>query len=560
MRSNTKAPPGKIHMAILKHIASKNADYGEAQRYLMFQYDEYTGKPILDENGRLIPREEYYLDGINCDPFHFDMECKELNAQYHKNQTYDEIKSHHYILSFDPKDTEKNGLTGEWAQQLGLEYARKNFPGHQALVCTHTDGNNESGNIHVHIVINSLRKFDVEREPFMERSCDSRAGYKHHLTKDYLIHLKQSVMDMCHKEHLNQIDLLTPTEKKITEREYHAKRRGQRNMDKRNKKMISEGITPRKTTFQTQKDFLRTAIEDAVASARSLEEFQNLLMEKYHVTLKISRGRFSYLHPDRSKPITGSNLGTHYEEKYLLPLFEKNADYQISDTTPESSPPEHRNSSAPLISRPEGKTELPTFVFIKSDLRLVVDLQQCVKAQQNQAYAQKVKLSNLQQMAKTIAYVQEHGYDSLEDLQSAFTESQSQSAEMRKALRCTEQKLKEINEQIHYTGQYLANKSVYSQFLKTKNKKKFRQEHQAEITLYETARKILKERSDSEKLPSMKYLKSEKEELTALKNGQYEAYQNLRRYEKELKTVCTNVDVILGKNHSLHTEKSQDIS
>lgn len=54
-------------MAILKHIASKNADYGEAQRYLMFQYDEDTMKPVLDENGRLIPREEYHLDGINCD-------------------------------------------------------------------------------------------------------------------------------------------------------------------------------------------------------------------------------------------------------------------------------------------------------------------------------------------------------------------------------------------------------------------------------------------------------------------------------------------------------------
>lgn len=121
-------------MAILKHIASKNVDYGEAQRYLMFQHDEYTGKPILDENGRLILHEEYYLDGINCDPFTFDMECKELNAQYGKNQTYDEIKSHHYVLSFDPKDASENGLTGERAQQLGLEYARKNFPGHQALV------------------------------------------------------------------------------------------------------------------------------------------------------------------------------------------------------------------------------------------------------------------------------------------------------------------------------------------------------------------------------------------------------------------------------------------
>ena len=67
-------------MAILKHIASKNADYGETQRYLMFQYNEDTMKPILDENGRLIPREEYYLDGINCDSFTFDMECKDRKS------------------------------------------------------------------------------------------------------------------------------------------------------------------------------------------------------------------------------------------------------------------------------------------------------------------------------------------------------------------------------------------------------------------------------------------------------------------------------------------------
>ena len=43
-------------MAILKHITSKNADYGEAQRYLMFQYDEAAMKPVLDESGRMIPR------------------------------------------------------------------------------------------------------------------------------------------------------------------------------------------------------------------------------------------------------------------------------------------------------------------------------------------------------------------------------------------------------------------------------------------------------------------------------------------------------------------------
>lgn len=549
-------------MAILKHIASKNADYGEAQRYLIFQYDEYTNKPILDGNGELIPRKEYYIDGINCDPFTFDVECKELNLQYGKNQAYNEIKSHHYILSFDPKDTEENGLTGEQAQQLGLEYAKKNFPGHQALVCTHTDGNNKSGNIHVHIVINSLRKFDVERQPFMERSCDSRAGYKHHLSKDFLIHLKKSIMDMCQWEKLHQVDLLTPAEKKITDREYHARRRGQKKMDERNQKMLSEGIAPRRTVFQTQKEFLRTAIEDTAASACSLKEFQELLLEKYHVTLKVSRGRFSYLHPERSKPITGRNLGTHYEEDYLLPLFEANARRRKSQSIPEQLLPEPPVSDSRTDSVEAEWSEVPTFLFIKSDLRLVVDLQQCVKAQQSEAYARKVKLSNLQQMVKTLTYVQEHGYDTEDDLLAAFSEAQAQASDMRKALRSTEQEIKEVREQIHYTGQYLANKSVYGEYLKSKNKKKFRQEHQSEITLYETARKILKEKSGGGKLPSLKVLKTKEAELSALKESQYSAYQNLRGYQNELKTVCTNVDTILGKDHTRQhePEKSQDIS
>ena len=180
-------------------------------------------------------------------------------------------------------------------------------------------------------------------------------------------------------------------------------------MDECNKKMLSGGITPRKTKFQTQKEFLRTAIENASTSARNLEEFQKLLMEKYHITLKVSRGRFSYLHPDRSKPITGRNLGTCYEEKYLFSQFEKNAEHQKSDKTAEPPLPNNGTSSVPPFVKQETETEIPTFIFIKSDLRLVIDLQQCVKAQQSQAYAQRVKLSNLQQMAKTVAYVQEIG-------------------------------------------------------------------------------------------------------------------------------------------------------
>ena len=520
-------------MAILKHIASKNADYGEAERYLIFQHDEYTQKPILDENGHMLIREEYYLDGINCDPFTFAAECQETNAYFHKNQSYNEIKSHHYIISFDPKDRDEHGLTGELAQQLGVEYAKENFPGHQALVCTHTDGHNGSGNIHVHIVINSIRKYDTEPQPYMEFDRDSKAGYKHHLSDRYRIYLKQKVMDMCTANGLNQVDLLTPAERKISEKEYWAKRRGQKKLDKHNAQLEKKGLTPRQTTFQTEKQYLRDAIDTVTSLAISQEDFSRLLSEKYNITFKVSRGRYSYLHPNRSKYITGRSLGTLYEEKHLLQIFQENSTSQITENpVPDIS--QVVNSSTPTVSAYTATTtEAPhTFLFIKSDLRLVTDLQHCIKAQQSQAYAQKVKLSNLKMMAQTVAYVQEHGFQSKADLDAALSDASAQSTDARNTLKSTENTLKNVNEQIHYTGQYLANKSIYSDYRKSRNKEKFYDDHRAELTLYESALRILKEKSQGNKLPTLKMLREEKNRLTELQTMQREDFNARREHER----------------------------
>lgn len=84
-------------------------------------------------------------------------------------------------------------------------------------------------------------------------------------------------------------------------------------------------MTPRTTTYQTQKQFLRDAISEVSAYTRSLEEFKNALAEKYGIGMKESRGRFSYLHPERQKYITGRKLGSHFEKDYPLELFVENA-------------------------------------------------------------------------------------------------------------------------------------------------------------------------------------------------------------------------------------------
>lgn len=549
-------------MAVIKHIASKNADYGESERYLIFQHNEYTQKPVLDENGHMILRDEYYLDGLNCDPFTFASECQELNSYYHKNQNFNEIKSHHYIISFDPKDRDECGLTGERAQQLGLTFAKKNFPGHQALICTHTDGHNESGNIHVHIVINSIRKYDVPEEPFIEYACESKAGYKHHLSTAYLTHLKQEVMDMCQKEGLHQVDLLTPAERKITEKEYWAQRRGQEKLDKLNQKMREDGITPKETKYQTEKQFLRDAIDNAAGIAKSPEEFSKILEEKYHIIFKISRGRYSYLHPDRKKYVTGRNLGTRYEEDFLMKTFMENTKslskkkknvlaQPVSDTA---------TNLHQALSSDSSQISVP-FIFIKSDLRLVIDLQTCIKAQQSEAYAQKVKLTNLKQMAQTVAYIQEHGYDTRADFNAALTNAESQTSLARKKMKDTEQQLKNVNEQIHFTGQYLAYKDLYAQYHKSRNRNKFYEEHKAELSLYKTALRVLKEKSNGQKLPSMKSLYAEKDRLTELREVQRSDFFSHRDQERELRTVDANIDMILGKKpeRGQEIEKEQDL-
>ena len=279
-------------MATLKHINSKNADYGAAEQYLLFEHDEFTMKPVLDETGRLIPREDYRLSTLNCGGEDFAVACMRANLRYGKNQRREDVKSHHYIISFDPRDGPDNGLTVDRAQALGEKFCAEHFPGHQALVCTHPDGHNHSGNIHVHIVINSLRIEEVPFLPYMDRPADTKAGCKHRCTDAALRYFKSEVMEMCHREGLYQIDLLNGSKNRVTDREYWAQKKGQAALDKQNAPMIAGGITPRQTKFETNKEKLRQTIRAALSAAASFEDFSSLLLRE-GVTVKESRGRLS---------------------------------------------------------------------------------------------------------------------------------------------------------------------------------------------------------------------------------------------------------------------------
>ena len=554
-------------MAVLKHLTSKSFNYGAVLTYLLYDHDEKSGTVLRDANGNRILRREYWINGINCDPFLFDAECKKLNNEFHKNQTKGEIKSHHYILSFDPKDVIENELTGEKAQALGLAFAKKNFPGHQVLVCTHTNGSNHSGNIHVHMVLNSLRMLDVEEPRFVERTCDTKAGYKHHVSRNFFKKLLQDVMDLCQQEGLHQVDLLAPAEKKVSNREYRAAQRGQEKLEARNFEILDSGATPRRTKFQTQKQVLRNAISECVNESTSYEQFRSLLFSRYQIKVWESRGRISYLLPNREKPVRGRALGSAYEKEAILQRIEQNLadwpdrkthkihqDYTEKEAATGNSTEHDGSQNIELMDNqtvdPFAGYDLETnpilgVLFIQSDLKLVTDLQTCIKAQVSRAYKQKVQLSNLQMLAHTVAFVQENHLGTPEELDQKRKIVSNQLTQAEDILRSTKEELRQVNERIHYTGQFLATRDTFRQMLNSHNKGKFRNEHAAEIDRYQKARDILRSYTPEGKFPSLKSLQARKAELLELQKAQSVELKNIRKNERTISIAAQNVHYIL---------------
>ena len=528
-------------MATLKHINSKNADYGAAEQYLLFEHDEFTMKPVLDETGRLIPREDYRLSTLNCGGEDFAVACMRANLRYEKNQKREDVKSHHYIISFDPRDGPDNGLTVDRAQALGEKFCAEHFPGHQALVCTHPDGHNHSGNIHVHIVINSLRIEEVPFLPYMDRPADTKAGCKHRCTDAALRYFKSEVMEMCHREGLYQIDLLNGSKNRVTDREYWAQKKGQAALDKQNAPMIAGGITPRQTKFETNKEKLRQTIRKALATAASFDEFSSLLLRE-GVAVKESRGRLSYLTPDRTKPITARKLGDDFDRAAVLAVLERNA---ARATEKAAAIPEYPRHGKTGIQ----PTKAPQTAPKQDGVQRLVDIEQKKAEGKGKGYEHWAKIHNIKQMAKTLNVYQQYGFTSPEQLEAAFDTAYEEMRQTSGELKTLETKLqgkKELQRQVlAYTKTKPARDGLKAQ-KSPKAREAYRQAHESDFIIADAAARYFKAHGIT-RLPARKALQDEIEQLVSKKSGLYNTYHEQKQRYTELQTVKRNIDQILRR-------------
>ena len=537
-------------MATLKHLGSKNADYGAAEQYLLFEHDEFTMKPVLDETGRLIPREDYRLSTLNCDGEDFAVACMRANLRYQKNQRREDVKSHHYIISFDPRDGPDNGLTVDRAQALGEQFCKEHFPGHQALVCTHPDGHNHSGNIHVHIVINSLRIEEVPFLPYMDRPADTKVGCKHRCTDAALRYFKSEVMEMCHREGLYQIDLLNGSKNRVTDREYWAQKKGQAALDKQNAPMIADSITPRQTKFETNKEKLRQTLRKALATAASFDEFSSLLLQE-GVTVKESRGRLSYLTPDRTKPITARKLGDDFDRAAVFAVLEQNA-ARAAEAPARSPDPPRTIKDRLQVARAE-------IAAPKQDgVQRLVDIEQKMAEGKGRGYERWAKIHNLKQAAKTLSVYQQYGFTSPEQLEAAVDTAYQKMRQTSGELKALETKLQGKKELRQQVLAYAKTKPIREGLQAQKSEKAraaYRQAHESDFIIADAAARYFKAHGIT-KLPARKALQAEIEQLISEKDGLYNTYHEQKQRFKELQTVKRNIDQILRRDEP-HRRKEQ---
>ena len=497
-------------MATLKHISSKNSDYTAIEAYLVYQHDAFTGKQLLDEQGKPKLRDSYLLDTLECGDFSFATACLLANRRYGKNTQHGDIKSHQYIISFDPRDAADNGLTMEKAQALGLKFCEENFPGHPAIVCTHPDGHNHSGNIHVHIVIGSVRTREVERKPFMQKPRDWREGMKHSSTAQTMRHLRVEVMELCEGAGLYQIDLLNGSKERVSEAEYWARRRGQQKLDLANAALAAAGQQPKQKKFETVKDTLRKQISSVLYRAVSLEDFSDRLLQQYGIAVKESRGCLSYLPAGRTKFIRAKHLGDKFEKGLVLATLQENAERKRA-----------------VQSKPDRIGKL-------------VDIQAKLKQGKGIGYERWAKKHNLKAMSQTLILLQEKGLLNEDALDRRIEELQSQYDHAKEVVLDLDARMKSTRKLLEQVAAYNNTKNIAQQLKTAKRPAVFEEQHRAELTAHRAAAAYFKANNIT-KLPSPKKLEAEYAQLASEKANFYEQYKEAKEELLKLKTAKQNV-------------------
>ena len=194
----------------------------------------------------------------------------------------------------------------------------------------------------------------------------------------------------------------------------------------------------------------------------------------------------------------------------------------------------------------------------RSGINLLIDIQNCIKAQESKGYEQWAKIHNLKQAAKTLNFLTEHKIEQYADLTAKISEIATASEQAADSLKAAEKRLADMAVLIKNVTTYQKTKPAYDAYRKANNKDRYRVDNERAIILHEAAAKAL-QMTGIKKLPNLTLLQSEYEQLQAQKEALYADYGKLKKQVKEYDVIKQNIEHILQSERQTERKKETEL-
>lgn len=156
--------------------------------------------------------------------------------------------------------------------------------------------------MHVHIVINSARKYEGRKEKWHDKPCEWKQGCKHKSTGKMMHHAKKWVMESCIRRGFGQVDLLT---KKHRDNYWVEKRLMNKNS--------SDGVG-----VTSNRELIRNTIDKMLPAVDSFEQMVECLKGIYGWNIRVTDKTVTFATSDMKKGIRGNKLGDGYGKAELV--------------------------------------------------------------------------------------------------------------------------------------------------------------------------------------------------------------------------------------------------
>ena len=267
------------------------------------------------------------------------------------------------------------------------------------------------------------------------------------------------------------------------------------------------------TSYKAQ---LKADIDKAV---RKSLDYSDFLLRMEIAGYEVKKGKYiSFRAAGRERFVRGKTLGGYYTEDSIKERIAKNA-----------------------IHHPKKESRR---------INLIIDIQNCIKAQESKGYEHWSKIYNLKQASRTLNFLTENNLTTYEDLEKAADKILSDFDMLTQKIKAAERQINENAMLIKQLEIYLQYRPIYLKLQKVKNKEGFTRKFQRELILYEAAERNLKGKNP----PPLETLIKDNGDLSERKAKLYEEYKKLKSKSAEIEVIRSNVDTLLNRPKERNTE------